>query len=167
MGIRQLRINGDDILRKKAKPVKEITAGTLALLDDMWDTLYETNGVGLAAPQIGVLRRIVVIEVEEDSFELINPVILAQDGTYDSDEACLSVPGYCGDVVRPYNITVEAQNRDGESFTIEVDEYLASVFCHEIDHLDGVLYLDKATNVRPYEPEENEDNVKRSRTNRA
>jgi len=157
MGLRQLRLNGDDILKKKAKPVMEITAGTLALLDDMWETLHETNGVGLAAPQVGVLRRIAVIDVEETKYELINPVIVAQEGTYESDEACLSVPGYCGDVVRPHKITVEAQSRDGESYTIEAEEYIASVFCHEIDHLDGVLYLDKATNVRPLEKDEDED----------
>jgi len=157
MGLRQLRLNGDEILRKKAKPVKEISASTLTLLDDMWDTLKSTNGVGLAAPQIGVLRRVVVIEVDEEKYELINPEIVHQEGTWDSDEACLSVPGYCGDVVRPFSIKVEAQNREGESFSIEAEEYMASVFCHELDHLDGVLYLDKATNVRPYEPEsENE-----------
>ena len=156
MGLRQLRINGDEILKKKAKPVNDITAGTLALLDDMWETLHETNGVGLAAPQVGVLRRIAVIDVDEVKYELINPVITAQEGTYDSDEACLSVPGYQGDVVRPQKITVEAQNRDGESYTVEAEEYLASVFCHEIDHLDGVIYLDKATNVRPYENDEEE-----------
>jgi len=156
MGLRQLRINGDEILKKKAKPVNDITAGTLALLDDMWETLHETNGVGLAAPQVGVLRRIAVIDVDEVKYELINPVITAQEGTYDSDEACLSVPGYQGDVVRPQKITVTAQNRDGESYTVEAEEYLASVFCHEIDHLDGVIYLDKATNVRPYENDEEE-----------
>ena len=157
MGLRQLRIHSDDILKKKSKPVKEITATTLALLDDMWETLHETNGVGLAAPQVGILRRIAIIEVDEVRYELINPVITAQEGTYDSDEACLSVPGYQGDVVRPQKITVEALNRDGESYTIEAEEYLASVFCHELDHLDGVLYLDKASNVRPVEKNEDGD----------
>jgi len=157
MGLRQLRFEGDDILRKKAKPVKEITAGTLALLDDMWETLHDKNGVGLAAPQVGILRRIAIIEVDEEKYELINPVILSQEGTWDSDEACLSVPGYQGDVVRPYSITVEAQNRNGETYTIEAEEYLASVFCHELDHLDGVLYMDKATNVRPIEPDDEDE----------
>jgi len=156
MGLRQLRLNGDEILKKKAKPVKEINAGILTLLDDMWETLYDKNGVGLAAPQIGVLRRVAIIEVDDEKYELINPVIVAQDGTYNSDEACLSVPGYHGDVVRPMNITVEALNRDGESYTVVAEEYLASVFCHELDHLDGVLYLDKADNVRPIE-EDDED----------
>ncbi|MCL2404864.1 MAG: peptide deformylase [Defluviitaleaceae bacterium] len=151
MGLRQLRLNGDDILRKKANPVKEISASTIALLDDMWDTLHDKNGVGLAAPQVGVLRRVAIVEVDEVRYELINPVIADQDGEWESDEACLSVPGYCGDVVRPLRITVEAMNRDGDSIIVEAEEYLASVFCHEIDHLDGVLYLDKALNVRPYE----------------
>jgi len=153
MGIRQLRVKEDEILRKKAKPVKEISNGTMTLIDDMWDTLLETNGVGLAAPQVGILRRIVVMEVEEEKYELINPVIVSQEGEWNSEEACLSVPGLCGDVMRPFSIVVEAQNRDGESFTVEAEEYLASVFCHEIDHLDGVIYLDKATNVRPYDPD--------------
>jgi len=157
MGLRQLRLNGDEILRKIAKPVKEISAGTLALLDDMWDTLRDKNGVGLAAPQIGVLRRIAIIEVEEDKYELINPVIVAKEGEWESDEACLSVPGYQGDVMRPFSITVEAQNRDGETFTVAAEEYLAAVFCHELDHLDGVLYLDKADNLRPIEKDEEED----------
>ena len=154
MGLRQLRINGDEILKKKAKPVKEINANILTLLDDMWETLHDKNGVGLAAPQVGVLRRVAIIEVEEEKYELINPVLLAQDGTYNSDEACLSVPGYHGDVERPFSITVEALNRNGESYTIEAEEYLAAVFCHELDHLDGVLYLDKCDNVRPIEAED-------------
>jgi len=157
MGIRQLRVVEDDILRKKAKPVKEISASILALIEDMWDTLRETGGIGLAAPQVGMLRRIVVMDVEEEKYELINPVIVSQEGEWGSDEACLSVPGYCGDVVRPLKIIVKAQNRDGESFTVEAEEYLASVFCHEIDHLDGVIYLDKATNVRPYDPDKEGD----------
>ena len=159
MGLRQLRLEGDDILRKKAKPVKEITAGTLSLLDDMWETLHDKNGVGLAAPQVGILRRIAIIEVDEEKYELINPVILSQEGTWDSDEACLSVPGYHGDVARPLRIMVEAQNREGENFTVEAEEYLAAVFCHELDHLDGVLYMDKSDNVRPIEADEPEDDT--------
>jgi len=151
MGLRQLRTEGDEILRKKAKPVKEIDAKIIALLDDMLETLHDKNGVGLAAPQVGVLRRVAIVEHEEDYYEMINPVIIASEGTQTCDEACLSVPGYHGDIERPMSITVEALNRDGKSFTVTADEYLASVFCHELDHLDGVLYLDKASNVRPIE----------------
>ena len=154
MGLRTIRTEGDDILKKKAKPVNEINEKITGLLDDMLETLHSTNGVGLAAPQVGVLRRVAIIEHEEEFFELINPVILSEEGTQDSDEACLSVPGYHGDVERPQSITVEALNRDGESITITADGHLATVFCHEIDHLDGILYLDKASNVRPIEVEE-------------
>jgi len=100
-----------------------------------------------------VLRRVVVMDVDEEQFELINPEIVSQEGEWESDEACLSVPRLCGDVIRPFKIKVEAQDRDGKTITIEAEEYLASVFCHELDHLDGILYLDKATNVRPYDPD--------------
>jgi len=154
MALRQLRFEGDEILKKKAKPVKEITSNIISLLDDMLETLHEKNGVGIAAPQVGVLRRVVVIKVEDELFELINPEIINMEGTQVSNEACLSVTGRCGDVERPLEVTVEALNRDGEKFTITVDEFLATVFCHELDHLDGILYLDKATNVRSITPEE-------------
>ena len=154
MAIRQLRLEGDDILKKTAKPVKEVNAKIHALLDDMLDTLHEKNGVGLAAPQIGVLRRVAIVEHEEHFYELINPVIVAAEGTQVSDEGCLSIPGYHGDVDRPMKITVEAQDRNGQSFTVEADDYLAAVFCHELDHLDGVLYNEKATNIRPLEQDE-------------
>ena len=157
MGLRQLRLNGDDILKKKAKPIKEINQGIITLLDDMWETLHEKQGVGLAAPQVGVLRRVAIVEVEEEKYELINPEILAQEGEWSSDEACLSVPGYHGDVQRPASITIRALNRDGESVTIEAEEYLAAVFCHEMDHLDGILYLEKADNVRPIETEDEDE----------
>ena len=154
MGLRQVRTHGDDILSKKAKPVKEINENIHILLDDMWETLHDKNGAGLAAPQVGVLKRVAIIEHEEDTYELINPIVLAQEGTQSSDEACLSVPGYHGDVERPFSITVEAQSRDGETFTIVAEDYLAAIFCHELDHLDGMLYLEKASNVRPIEKEE-------------
>ena len=157
MGLRQLRVNGDEILNKKSKPVKEINPSIITLLDDMWETLHNKNGVGLAAPQVGVLRRVVIVEMEEEKYELINPEVLAQDGEWSSDEACLSVPGYHGDVLRPAKLTIQALNRDGESITIDAEEYLAAVICHELDHLDGMLYLEKASNVRPIEEEEGEE----------
>ena len=156
MGLRQIRMNGDEILKKKAKPVKEINEKIITLLDDMRETLTEKNGVGLAAPQVGVLRRVAIVDHEEQFYEMINPVIVASEGTQTCDEACLSVPGYHGDIKRPMSVTVEALNREGESFSVTVEEYLASVFCHELDHLDGVLYTDKATNVRVLEREEDE-----------
>ena len=157
MALRQIRTEGDDILRKKAKPVKEINQNILTLLDDMLETLHEKNGVGLAAPQVGILKRIAIVEHEDEFFELINPVIIAQEGTQNSDEACLSVPGVHGDIERPLSVTVEAQDRHGESFTVTAEDYLAAVFCHELDHLDGVLYLDAAKNVRPIEANEEDE----------
>ncbi|MCL2527278.1 MAG: peptide deformylase [Defluviitaleaceae bacterium] len=157
MGLRQLRMEGDDILRQKAKPVAGINEKILTLLDDMRETLQETNGVGLAAPQVGVLRRVVVVELEDEYYELINPAIIASEGTQTCDEACLSVPGYQGDIERPMNITVEATNRDGEIYTIDAEEYLASILCHELDHLDGVLYIDSASNIRPIEKDEDNE----------
>jgi len=148
MGLRQIRKEGDEILRKKSKSVKEITPQTVALIDDMIETLRSINGVGLAAPQVGVLKRIIVVEHEDDFYELINPEIVESDGNQVANEACLSVPGRCGDVDRPYKLTVQALNRDGQEYTVSVDDFMASAFCHELDHLDGVLFLDKATNVQ-------------------
>ncbi|MCL2217944.1 MAG: peptide deformylase [Defluviitaleaceae bacterium] len=148
MAIRTIRKEGDDILKKKAKPVQEVNAATLALVDDMLETMRSIDGVGIAAPQVGALKRIVVIEYEEDLYELINPEIVEIDGNQVCNEACLSVPGRCGDVDRPFKITVQAMNRAGEIQTHTVDDFMASVFCHEIDHLDGILFLDKARNVQ-------------------
>ena len=156
MALRQIRTYGDDLLKKKARPVQKFDSTLHRLLDDMWDTLREFDGLGLAAPQVGVLRRVAIVDYEEQFYEMINPVIIESEGTQSCDEACLSIPGYHGDIERPMSITVEALNRDGESFTVTADEYLASVFCHELDHLDGVLYTDKATNVRVFEKEEGE-----------
>jgi peptide deformylase len=148
MGLRQIRQLGDDILHKTARPVTDINAGTRALLDDMLDTLRDKEGVGLAAPQVGILRRVCVVEHESALYELINPVITESKGTQRCDEACLSVPGKQGDLDRPKRITVEAFNRNGEKYTVRADDFLASVICHEIDHLDGVLYIDKAFSVK-------------------
>jgi peptide deformylase len=147
MALRQIRLYGDEILQKKAKPVAAINAGTIALLDDMVETLRDKEGVGLAAPQVGVLRRIAVVEYEENLYELINPIIIKEDGTQRCNEACLSVPGKQGDIERPRRVTVEAMDREGNIYTVKGDEFLASVICHELDHLDGILYLDKAITI--------------------
>lgn len=139
---------GDDVLRKKCRPVEEITPKITRLLDDMIETMRHAQGVGLAAPQVGVLRRIVVIEVEEGSvIELINPKIIAYAGEQDGTEGCLSVPGKWGMVKRPMHVTVRAINRHGEEFEITGSELLARAFCHELDHLDGKLYIDVARNI--------------------
>ena len=140
---------GDDILRKKCRPVDEITPKILTLLDDMAETMRAAEGVGLAAPQGGILRRVVVIEVEEGKLiELINPKIIAYSGEQEGQEGCLSVPGKWGTTKRPKHVTVRATNRNGEEFEINGSDLLAKAFCHEIDHLDGKLYIDIARNIQ-------------------
>ena len=135
---------GDPTLRKVSRPVDAITPRILTLLDDMVETMRAANGVGLAAPQIGVLRRIVVIETDEGLFELINPKIIAYSGEQESEEGCLSVPGRWGITRRPMHVTVRAMNRKGETVDVTGSGLLAKAFCHELDHLDGKLYIDCA-----------------------
>ena len=141
----QIRKLGDEALRKSCRPVEAITPRVLTLLDDMVETMRAANGCGLAAPQVGILRRIVVVEVEPGVvYELINPKIIAFSGEQDGPEGCLSLPGQWGMVKRPMNVTVRAMNRHGETVDITGSEMLARCFCHELDHLDGTLYIDKA-----------------------
>ena len=147
MAIRNIRISTDEVLRKICKPVKEITPNLLTLLDDMADTMYEANGVGLAAPQVGILKRVVVIDIGEGLVELINPEILETSGSQIDDEGCLSVPGKYAPVERPNYVKVKAMDRDGNELIIEGEELMARALCHEIDHLDGILYIDKALPV--------------------
>lgn len=136
---------GDETLRKVSRPVDAITPRIHTLLDDMLETMHEAEGVGLAAPQIGVLRRIVVIEIEEGKpIELINPRIIAQAGVQEETEGCLSVPGRSGKTRRPMHVTVRALDRNGKEFDISGSGLLARAFCHELDHLDGKLYIDEA-----------------------
>ena len=141
----KIRHLGDEILRKKCRPVEAITPRMLTLLDDMTETMRAADGCGLAAPQVGVLRRLVVIEVEEGKvIELINPKIIATAGEQREREGCLSIPGRAGITLRPAHVTVRALNRKGETFEISGSDLLARAFCHEIDHLDGKLYIDHA-----------------------
>jgi len=144
MAIRNIREIGDSVLNKVSKEVKEITPRTLTLIEDMIDTMYETNGVGLAAPQVGILKRIVVIDVTgEDLYILINPRIVATSGEQTGYEACLSVPGKTGTVTRPNYVKVVALDENMEPFELEGTELLARAICHECDHLDGHLYTEK------------------------
>lgn len=139
---------GDPALRSVCRPVDSITPRTIRLIDDMIDTMRAADGVGLAAPQVGILRRIVVIETPEDGLiELINPKIIAFSGEQESEEGCLSVPGRWGVTRRPMHVTVRAMNRNGETFDIHGSGLLAKAFCHEIDHLDGKLYIDCALSM--------------------
>ena len=138
---------GDPILRKVCRPVENITPRVITLLDDMIETMHAADGVGLAAPQVGILRRIAVIEVEPgNTIELINPKIIAFSGEQEEEEGCLSIPGKWGTTHRPMHVTVRAINRKGETFDVSGSGLLARAFCHEIDHLDGKLFTDRVIN---------------------
>ena len=148
MAIRKILQLGDETLRKKSFPVNEINEKTIQLLDDMKDTLDKAQGAGLAAVQVGVLRRIFIVDVDEGFFEFINPEIISTSGEQYGIEGCLSVKGKWGDVKRPYKVTIKAQNRKGEYFTITAKDFFAKAICHEYDHLEGIVYVDKADNLR-------------------
>ena len=144
MAIRNIRIDGDDILRKTCRPVTEMTPKIQELIDDMLETMYEADGVGLAAPQVGMLKRLVVIDVGEGPIVLINPEIIEKSGEQTGMEGCLSLPGKAGEVTRPNHVVCKALNEDMEEITVEGEELLARAICHELDHLDGILYKDLA-----------------------
>lgn len=139
---------GDPVLRKISEPVTEFNGELIALLDDMKETLVKENGVGLAAVQIGVLKRIFVISLDEGYFEFINPRIIKTAGTQCGSEGCLSVKGKYGEVERPNKVVVKALDRNGKPFSVTAYGLFARAVCHENDHLDGILYIDKATNLR-------------------
>ena len=147
MAIRNIVQLGDEVLRKKCFPVTDFGARTHELLDDMRETLIKANGVGLAAPQVGVLRRIFILDVDGKYYECINPEILSTSGKQVGDEGCLSVKGKYGTVERPDFVTLKAFDRNGKEFTIKGKGLLARAICHENDHLNGTIYIDKATNV--------------------
>ena len=148
MAIRNIVQVGDEVLRKKSFPVAEINDKIKELLDDMKETLSKADGVGLAAPQVGVLKRIFIISLDGEYYECINPEIIKQSGTQTGDEGCLSVRGKYGTVTRPMKVVVKAMDRNGKEFTVKAEGFLARAFCHEYDHLDGVLYIDKAESVK-------------------
>lgn len=142
MAIRNVVKIGEESLRKKSKPVKDFDESLWQLLDDMKSTMYENDGMGLAAPQVGVLRRVIIVDVNNDFIELINPEIISQKGEDIEEEGCLSVGNFRGRVKRPYKITVSAVDRFGYPFTVTGEKWLARCICHEIDHLDGILFVD-------------------------
>lgn len=149
MALYQIVKNGDPILREKAKEVAEITPNILKLLGNMMDTLRDANGLGLAAPQIGVPKRVIVVEAGDEVLQLINPVILRREGEETDYEGCLSVPGTVGEVTRAAKVLVRALDRDGKTVELERAGLVARVLQHEIDHLEGILYIDKAKNIKP------------------
>ena len=150
MAIRKVVRIGEDLLRKKSKPVKDFDENLWQLLDDMKETMYASDGMGLAAPQVGVLRRVVVMEVNNSYFELINPEIIKTKGEDIEEEGCLSVGEFRGRVKRPYQVTITALDRFGYPFTLTGEKWLARCICHELDHLDGVLFVDKSMDRDKY-----------------
>ncbi len=143
MAIRQVRIDGDPILRKKSRPIEKIDDRILTLLDDMVETMYSEEGVGLAAPQVGILRRAVVIDVGQGPIKMINPEILSRNGNVADIEGCLSVPNRSGIVERPESLSLKYTDEKGQENIIEAEGLFARAICHETDHLDGILYTDK------------------------
>ncbi len=146
MAIRNIVTEGDSVLRKVCRTVIKFDDKLAQLLDDMSETLYKVDGAGLAAPQVGILKRVCIVDVGDGLVELINPVIISQDGEQVGEEGCLSVPGKYGIVRRPMKVTVRANDRNGNTFTVAGEGLKARAFCHEIDHLDGILYVDKVEN---------------------
>jgi len=156
MAIRKIRVEGDSVLYKPCKEVEEMTDRTRELMMDMLETMYDAQGVGLAAPQVGILKRLVVIDISEKRNQpvfLVNPVIVDRDGEQLGWEGCLSVPGKSGQVTRPLSVTVKAKNLDMEDITFTATEFFARAVCHELDHLDGHLYVEKVEG-RLYDNEE-------------
>ena len=147
MAIRNILQIGDPTLRKKSFEVTDFGAKTHQLLDDMKETLVKADGAGLAAPQVGVLRRIFIVMVDGKYYECLNPVIIKSSGKQTSEEGCLSVKGKYGVVTRPNEVTLKAFDRNGKPFTVKAEGFLARAFCHEYDHLDGVIYVDKAESI--------------------
>jgi len=151
MPIYQIVKEGDEILREKAKPVPKINSNILKLLDNMQETMRNANGVGLAAPQVGVPKRVIIVDLDEELIELINPEIINSEGSQTDEEACLSIPGIKGTVPRHEKIVLTGLNRHGEMIEVEAEGLLARVFQHEVDHLDGVLFIDIASDIKKIE----------------
>ena len=159
MALRRIRLEGDPILRKKSRPIDEINDRIQVLLDDMVETMRDAEGVGLAAPQVGVLRRAVVIDVGEGPIKIINPEIIDEEGTKIDIEGCLSVPNKAGKVERPERVKIKYINEDGEEVILEGEGLLAKAICHEIDHLDGILYTDTVIEYVDLTAEEDEETL--------
>ena len=158
MALRKILTEGDETLRKKSRPITEVNDRIRGILDDMLETMNDANGVGLAAPQVGILRRMFIVQVEPDGqvYELINPEIVETEGEQYGEEGCLSVPGYVGNVARPNYVRIKGLDRNGNSVEYEGTELLARAFLHEYDHLDGILYTSKADDLHFAESEEKE-----------
>ncbi|MBX6395908.1 MAG: peptide deformylase [Alicyclobacillaceae bacterium] len=145
MAIRMIRVLGDPVLREKAKEVPQVTPNIQKLIDDMADTMYDADGIGLAAPQVGILKRVIVVDVGEGLLGLVNPEVVLAEGEQTGPEGCLSIPGVQATVTRANHVIVKGLNRDGEPVVVDAEGLLARCLLHEIDHLDGILFLDRVT----------------------
>lgn len=158
MALRQIRVLGDEVLTKVCRPITEVTPRIAELIDDMIETMYDANGVGLAAPQVGVLRRVVVIDIGDGPIVMINPEIIETSGSQTGDEGCLSLPGKAGQVTRPNYVKARFYDENMDCYEIEGEELLARAICHELDHLDGHMYVEKVEgelhDMQYAEPEE-------------
>ncbi len=143
MALRQIRMYGDEILTKTCRPITVMTPRTKILIHDMLDTMYDANGVGLAAPQVGVLKRVAVVDVGDGPLVMVNPEIVEASGEQTGQEGCLSLPGQAGNVTRPNHIKLKAQDENMKEYTLEAEELKARAICHECDHLDGIMYVEK------------------------
>jgi peptide deformylase len=160
LGLRNIRVDGDDILRKVSKPVVEVDNRTRALVDDMLETMYHVGGVGIAAVQVGILKRVLAIDISEEKNKpiiVINPVVLHNEGSQTGEEGCLSVPGFRGTVTRPMVTNVRGLDRDGNEIELNCEGFLAVVINHELDHLNGILYTDNALEVWEAKPDDAPD----------
>lgn len=159
MALREIRLDTDPILRKRSREIDQINDNIKTLIEDMYETMYKAEGVGLAAPQVGVLRRLVVVDTREEGekYTMINPEIISDEGENLGLEGCLSIPGYQGQVERPEKISVSYLDEEGQARTLEAEDFLARAICHEIDHLNGVLYTDRAVNLYEIKEEDQED----------
>lgn len=153
MALRNIVAEGDDILRKRSKEVTEINHRINIILDDMLETMREQDGIGIAAPQVGILKRMFIVEIEDDLVEIINPEIIEVEGIQLEEEGCLSVPGIIGTVERPAYVKIKGLNREGQEIVREGTELMAIALCHELDHLNGTLFIDKAIATRETETE--------------
>ncbi len=157
MALRTIRLQGDPVLTKKCREIETLTPKISQLIEDMLETMYEAEGVGLAGPQVGVLRRVVVIDIGDGPLVMINPVLLETDGEQTGDEGCLSLPGKAGTVTRPNYVKARAFNKYMEEFEVEGTELLARAICHELDHLDGHMYTEKVEGlIHDVQPEDEE-----------
>lgn len=159
MALRIIKVDGDPILRKKSRNVEKIDDRILTLLEDMEETMIDSDGIGLAAPQVGILRRVVVIDIGDGLLKIINPEIKKREGEIIDIEGCLSVPGISGTVNRPEKVVLQYLNEDNEEVEIEAEGLLARAICHEVDHLDGILYIDKVIEYIEPDEEVEEENL--------